>query len=112
MPIAILHLPTRVIRRLTTTLAPELGPEESTQVVPDGFDLAGGPWVLNLDGSRRFATTAEAEEAFSTPARQEIQDLVDALIAVRDGPAAIPAVLKTLATRFLGLYRKRVPSGE
>ena len=108
MPDAILHTATRVIRRLTTEPTHSVTAEESKQVVPGDFDLAGGPWVLNVNGSRRPATVAEQAEAFSTPARQVILDLRDALQSI-EGEAQLPAKVRAFATRLLALYPARVP---
>ena len=61
--VAIVHTATRVVRRLTRTSPPPLASDESAIVVPDDFDLAGGPWKLDLAGQKQLPTSAEIDVA-------------------------------------------------
>lgn len=97
---AVLHSATRVIRRLTSDSVPVILPDESAQVVPDGFTLAGGPWKLAPDNVTRLAPTAAEQEAALTELVDSESVSLGGLVVLSNVGAAYDAIT---ASRGLGM---------
>lgn len=59
---AVLHTPTRVVRRLTTDAQHAVSAEESLFETKLN-NLANGPWVVEINGTIRRATPQEIDDA-------------------------------------------------
>ena len=97
---AIIHTATRCIRRVTTIDPPEVGTGESVIAVTDGFDIAGGPWKLDVDDATKVAPSeAEKDDAFTTPEPTDITELKAAIQDIIDD-GALPVKIKTFVVKL------------
>ena len=96
---AILHADSRVCRRLTTEEPPTLKSDEIAVEVAADFDLAGGPWKVDVDGKQSLSTKDEADQAFILPHPPSLQSVIDSLEAIERDPTVLPS-LKAFASSF------------
>lgn len=105
----VLHTVTRVIRRITSDPAHGIAPDESKVRVPDGFDLAGGPWKLGADNVTKLTpASAEIRDARSLPPPADVQALIDAARAIQTD-TSFPAKLRALAQKIADRFDQRTP---
>lgn len=110
MPNAVLHSATRVIRRVTVHDPPPMGPDETSQAVPDGFRQEFRFSVLNANNTQREATPQEAfdsgmdEDAVLADRQQRLATLRTRAQAMRDD-AAVPTSVKQFAAALLAFLR-------
>lgn len=100
---AIIHTATRIVRRVTTDPEHVVAPDETAVEVPDTIDLAGGPWILAVDGSLVTPTQAEIDAANTPPVPPEIAAVLEGCAGVLADPEAQPFT-KLLAQGVMVIY--------
>ncbi len=100
---AIIHTPTRVVRRLTTDNVPAVAADETGVVMAVPVDMAGGPWKLDVGNNLVAASVAEAQAAGMDRAFTQAQASLRLtnLLAHLDlmiADATLPARVRTFAT--------------
>lgn len=100
----IIHSSTRVIKVVTSDANPTIPANHEAVTVPNGFDLAGGPYKLDIDNLTKLVPSdAELKDAYRTQRDIDRADLKAKLVAFSDDVttgAKIKAFLTALDVYF------------
>ena len=107
---AVIQLPTRIVRRLTTDATHTVDTDELLVETEQIANLAEGPWVLDVGGSVRKATPEEVDAADADPtlvASRRATVLANYLAACDDlaTDGTVPAKYRTFFTLHAKVMR-------